>query len=207
MGRPALDVGWLGLQLREAGRGHGLGSFNASLCEVVMLPSCMRTRSDGLAGAKEVECPSWKGFNTRIHLVDMFARNSMLRRVQRILQQRRANSGHAPSQPLNPSATSPNVASSNAGAAARKQSRFARAVAEMKKRPSVCAAQACSDPDLTSCSTASSGTHLTSFLILHELTAVLPLCELLSWCFQGEKLMFRSGSPRILQVVMRAVDG
>ena len=68
----------------------------------------------------------------------MIARQSqaMLRRVQRVLQrqQRRASSGNA-QQPLNPSATSPNV-SSNA-APVKKQSGFARAVEEMKKRPFV----------------------------------------------------------------------
>lgn len=39
VGRPTLDVGWLGLQLWEAGRGHGVRCTNASLCEFAMLSS------------------------------------------------------------------------------------------------------------------------------------------------------------------------
>lgn len=105
---------------------------------------CVNSRCSHLD--RESARMDWQEQKRRISILDqsilasslnMFARHSMLRRVQRVLQQRRANSGNAPSQPLNPSEPSPNVASSNAGAAAKKQSRFARAVAEMKKRPSV----------------------------------------------------------------------
>lgn len=83
----------------------------------------------------------------------------------------------APAQ--QPSQASPNVTQ------AKKRSRFGRALDEMKKKPCVACSRSFREAfwlDLTKWLAELSlrrgrGTHVTAFLLLHEATAVLPLCE------------------------------
>lgn len=98
---------------------------------------------------------------------------------RRLRFQQRWNSNATPSNTI----VTPNAGTASAEAAAnttgKKQSRFSRIVSEMKKKPYALAVPLkCEERPLTdlffTCSDIR-GTHLTSFLILHEMTALAPL--------------------------------